>query len=179
VPNTVIFLVGSSDVKEELLLLNDLRWLKDKKCPELKIKSNFLPWAKTLNRWICAGTGTLWILSVQLARMLALYIYHLFGLRIGSIFVVRVWLGQPSLVWSWVWKIYPKHPKFFNFSLLVKKYLFGTRQKVPGSKTGWPLIYAGQKYDRVGSGPISLCLPWPQPKLGYLIFAVCSLSTPL
>jgi len=74
---------------------------------------------------------------------------------IGSdqIFVARVRSGQPSLVW--VWKISPNNPKFSIFSLRIKKIWAG--QKVPGSKTGEPVIYRGSKVcsGQVRSEPIS------------------------
>jgi len=46
-----------------------------------------------------------------------------------------------AMVWLRVWKI----SQFFNFFPSVHKNLFGLGQKVPGSKTGWPLIYCGLK----------------------------------
>jgi len=54
-------------------------------------------------------------------------------------------------------------PQIFNFFPFgSKKNLFGSGQKVPGSKTGWPLIYCGSKaclgwvgLGRVRSGTIS------------------------
>jgi len=51
----------------------------------------------------------------------------------------RVGLGQPSLVWVWVWKISPKNTNFFYFLP------FGSGQKVPGSKARRPFIYSGSK----------------------------------
>jgi len=59
--------------------------------------------------------------------------------------------GQPFMVWVWIWKISPNNVKFFKFSIFsfrVKKNLFGSGQKVPGSKAGQPLSYCR-------SGPIS------------------------
>jgi len=38
-----------------------------------------------------------------------------------------------------------KMSNFSIFFLRVKKNLFGSGQKVPGSKAGWPLIYCGSK----------------------------------
>jgi len=39
-------------------------------------------------------------------------------------FLTRVRLGQPFMVWVWLWKISPKNIKFFNFFLFgSKKYL--------------------------------------------------------
>jgi len=43
---------------------------------------------------------------------------------------------------------------FSIFSPSDKKYLFGSGQKVPRSKTGRPLICVGQKYAWVGSGQV-------------------------
>jgi len=74
----------------------------------------------------------------------------------GQIFVARVGLGQPFMVWLWIWKISPKNVKFFNiFPFGSKKISSG--QKVPGSKAGRPLIYCGSKVSsgRVESEPIS------------------------
>jgi len=53
------------------------------------------------------------------------------GPGLGQYFVAP---GQPSLVWVWLWKISPKNPNS------GQKNLFGSGQKVPGSKMGWPLI---------------------------------------
>jgi len=66
----------------------------------------------------------------------------------------KLGLGQPSLVWVWVWKILPKNPKFFNFfPPRVKKY--------PGQRQLVGLLFiAGQKYAGVGSGPISTLHKW-------------------
>jgi len=49
---------------------------------------------------------------------------------------------------------------FQFFALRVKKNLFGSSQKVPGSKAGQPLICCRSKYARVGSGPISSRGTW-------------------
>jgi len=62
------------------------------------------------------------------------------------------------MVWVWILKFSPKNVKFFNFFYLrLKKNLFRSGQKVPGSMAGWPLIYCGSRVcsGRVGSGPIS------------------------
>jgi len=59
-------------------------------------------------------------------------------------------LGQPSMVWVWVWKISPKNVKFFSLRV-KKKSLWG------GSKASRPLIYCKSKVSsgQVSSGPIS------------------------
>jgi len=80
----------------------------------------------------------------------------------SKLFVAWVtWEGssQPSLVW--VWKISPKKLKFFNFFFSDQKNLTRLGQKVPGSKTGWPLIYCGSKvcWGWVWSRPISIRVP--------------------
>jgi len=74
--------------------------------------------------------------------------------RSGQFFVARVGLGQPFMVWVWIWKI---SPKSVNFLPSGQKNLFRSGQKVPGSKAGRPLIYCGSKVSsgRAGSGPIS------------------------
>jgi len=66
--------------------------------------------------------------------------------------------GQPLMVF--IWKFSPKNVKFFNFCPSGKKNLFGSSQKVTGSKGGRPLIYSGSKVSsgRVGSGQ-GLSLP--------------------
>jgi len=66
---------------------------------------------------------------------------------LGQFFVALIGLGQPSFVWDWVWKIYPKNSK-------LKKSLFWSGQKVPVSKTDRPLIYCRSKVCSgwVGSG---------------------------
>jgi len=56
-------------------------------------------------------------------------------------FVAQVGLGQPFMVWVWVWKISPQNIKFFNFFPFGQKNIFGLCQKVPGSKAGQPLVY--------------------------------------
>jgi len=49
----------------------------------------------------------------------------------GPKFLTRVGSHQPSLVRVWVWKIFPKNTKFFNFFPFgSKKNLFGSGQKV-------------------------------------------------
>jgi len=68
----------------------------------------------------------------------------------GQFFVARGGSGQPSLVWIWIRKISPKYPKFFNFSLQIKKISSGRGQRLVSL-----LFTAGKKYDRVGSWPIS------------------------
>jgi len=77
----------------------------------------------------------------------------------------QVGVGSAIMVWVWISKISPKNVNFFQiFSLRVKKNCFGSGQKVPGSKPGWPLIYCGVKSKlgsgRVGSGPISIRSHW-------------------
>jgi len=65
-------------------------------------------------------------------------------------------LGQPSLVWGWVWKISPINPKFFNFfPLRIKKISLGRVKKYLGQRQVGLLFTAGQKYARVRLGPIS------------------------
>jgi len=39
----------------------------------------------------------------------------------GQKFLTRVRLGQPFMVWVWIWKISPKNVKFFNFFPLGSK----------------------------------------------------------
>jgi len=39
------------------------------------------------------------------------------------------WLGQPFMVWSWVWKISPQNVKFFNFFPSGQKKSFGVGSK--------------------------------------------------
>jgi len=66
-------------------------------------------------------------------------------------------LGQVSHLWFGFWV--GKLPlKITIFSLCVKKNLFGSGQKVPGSKAGRPLIYCWSKVcsGQVRSGPISI-----------------------
>jgi len=64
--------------------------------------------------------------------------------------------GQPSMVWVWIWKSSPKNIKFFNFFPFgSKKISSGQVKKYPGQGRVCLLFTAGQKYARVGSGPIS------------------------
>jgi len=72
---------------------------------------------------------------------------------LGQFFVSRVGSGLVSHLWFGFG--YGKFPlKISNFSPLDQKNLFGSDQKVPGSKAGWPLIYCGSKVclGRVGLG---------------------------
>jgi len=70
---------------------------------------------------------------------------------VRSIFVARVGLGQPSLVWFWVRKISPKRNKFSIFSLQVKKY--------PSQRQISLLFTVDQKHAWVGlsQGPSLVC----------------------
>jgi len=56
-------------------------------------------------------------------------------------------LGQPFMVWVWVWKI---SPKTSNFSIFNQKNIFGSGQKVPGSKVGQPYLLPVKS--KLGSG---------------------------
>jgi len=74
---------------------------------------------------------------------------QIFLTQFGSIFCSsgRVRLGQTSLVWVLVWKIFPKNPKFFNFfSFGSKKIPSGRVKKYPGQRRVGLLFTAGQKY---------------------------------
>jgi len=73
--------------------------------------------------------------------------------RVGSIFCGsgRVGLGQPFMVWVWIWKISPKNVKFSIFCPSGQKNLFRSGRKVPESEAGQPLIYSGSK---VSSGQV-------------------------
>jgi len=84
---------------------------------------------------------------------------------LGQKNLTRVWSGQPSLVWFWVWKI---SPKISNFSIFfpsglkkisssgVKKYLGERRVGLFGSR-----VLSGH----VRAGPISsLIMPKIKPK---------------
>jgi len=62
------------------------------------------------------------------------------------------WSGQVSHLWFGL-EIFPlKIPNFSMFLPLGQKNLIGSGQKVPGSKTGQPLIYCGSKVCS-GQGP--------------------------
>jgi len=64
--------------------------------------------------------------------------------RVGSIFCDSDWVSHLWFVFE-----FGKFPlKTSNFSIFFpsgQKNLFGSGQKVPGSKLGWPLIYCGSK----------------------------------
>jgi len=52
-----------------------------------------------------------------------------------NFFVARVGLGQPFMVWVWIWKISPKQVKFLNFlSFGSKKISSGQVRKYPGRR---------------------------------------------
>jgi len=74
-----------------------------------------------------------------------------FSTLVGSGQFFVAWSGQPFMVWVWIWEISPKIVKFFNLSLRIKTNLFGSGQKVTGSKAGRSLIYCGSK---VSSGRV-------------------------
>jgi len=63
----------------------------------------------------------------------------------GLGWVSHLWFGFES------WKFPPKMSNFSIFSFQVNNYLFGSGQKVPGSKAGRPLINCGSK---VSSGRV-------------------------
>jgi len=68
--------------------------------------------------------------------------------------VARVGLGRVSHLWfgfEFV-KFPPKMSIFQFFSLRIKKNLFGSGRKVPGSKADRPLIFCGSKVSS-GQGP--------------------------
>jgi len=73
----------------------------------------------------------------------------------GSIFCCLSWVGcsGSSLVMVWAWKISPKNPNFFPLG--TKKIASGWVKKYPDQSRVGPLFTAGQKYARVGSGPIT------------------------
>jgi len=61
-----------------------------------------------------------------------------------------------------------KIPNFSIFSLWFKRNLFGLGQKVFGSNVGQLLLFTvGQRYARVGSGPISIIIVSPE---GWVVF---------
>jgi len=68
---------------------------------------------------------------------------HVMGL--GQKILTQVGSDQPSMVWVWIWKISNKNVKFFNFFPLDQINIFGSGQKVPGSKVGGHLNYCGSK----------------------------------
>jgi len=73
----------------------------------------------------------------------------------------RLWLGlgQPFMVWVWIWEISPKNVKFFNFFLFGSKKIFsGQVRKYPGQRRVG-LLYCRSK---VSSGWVRAHLyPWP------------------
>jgi len=67
----------------------------------------------------------------------------------------KFWNSSGLLSLVWVWKISPENTKFFP--IWPTKISSGSGQKLPRSKTCWPLIYCRSKVclGRVRSGPIS------------------------
>jgi len=59
----------------------------------------------------------------------------------GQIFLTQVVSGRVSHLWLGFGKFSPQNFKFFNFSLRIKKNLFGLGQEVSESKSGQPHIY--------------------------------------
>jgi len=51
----------------------------------------------------------------------------------GRFFLTQIGSGQPSMVWAWIWKIFPKNINFFIFFPSGQKISSGSGQKVPGS----------------------------------------------
>jgi len=66
----------------------------------------------------------------------------------------RVETGQPSLFWVWISKIPQKLKKIKYFSLSFKKISSDWVKKYTRQIQIGILLTAGQKYARVGSGPI-------------------------
>jgi len=70
--------------------------------------------------------------------------------------------GQVSYFWfGYGFGNFPlKIPNFSIFCPADQKNIIGSGQKVPGSQPGWAFLFTlGQKYVRVGSGPISNRMP--------------------
>jgi len=66
--------------------------------------------------------------------------------QVGSIFVTRVRLGQPSIVLVLVWKISPKNITFFNFQSSGQKKYLPVGSKSPRDERWVGLLFtAGQK----------------------------------
>jgi len=71
----------------------------------------------------------------------------------GRVNFLWLGLGQPFMVWVWIWKIPPKNVKFFNFFPIgSKKISSGQVWKYPGWRQVSLLFTAGQNYSRVRSG---------------------------
>jgi len=75
--------------------------------------------------------------------------------ELGQFFVVRVGSGQPSLVWFGFGKFPLKILNFSIFALRVKKISSARVKKYLCQRQVGLLFTVGQKYARVGSGPIS------------------------
>jgi len=60
-------------------------------------------------------------------------------------FVAQVGLGQPFMVWVWVWKISPQNIKFFNFFPFGQKISSGCVKKYLGQRRVSLLFTKGQK----------------------------------
>jgi len=79
--------------------------------------------------------------------------------QVGSIIAGRVRLGQPFMVWVWIWKISSKNVKFFNFFPFGLKKFLRVGSKSTGVKGGTAsyLLRVKSKLGSgwVGSGPIS------------------------
>jgi len=80
--------------------------------------------------------------------------------QVGSNFCCSGWVR--SAIFGLGLEIFPLNiPNFQYLPIGSKKDLIGLGQKVPGSKTGQPLIYCS---GRVGTGPISRCA-WSELEL--------------
>jgi len=86
----------------------------------------FIAWRVRI-RWVLVFPPRKGVLEVSSYRERSLNEFDLsclwwYWLHVGSLvmgpgqkFLTRERLGQPSMVWVWVWKISPKNIKFFHF----------------------------------------------------------------
>jgi len=111
-----------------------------------------LPWPLSLPSW-CKKIKITWIIQ---SKCLSVNESAFISDGTGSkIFCCSGWVGSDIFGLSLGLENFSLESQIFSLS--DKKNLFRSGQKVPGSKTAWPLIYCF--YARVGSGPISNFYP--------------------
>jgi len=70
---------------------------------------------------------------------------------LGQKFLTRVGLGQPVMVWDWIWNFSPKNVKFFNFFPFGSKKSFRVGSESTLVKGGLA-SYLLQIKSKLGSG---------------------------
>jgi len=91
-------------------------------------------------RQTCIRRNDIASISLYLHKFTSMFFFlHLFQYSVIFLIIKILRVGISHL---WVWKISPKNPKFYYFFPIGSKNIsLGWVKKIPGSKTGRPLIY--------------------------------------